>query len=308
MTTGLGEVLHFTMDWPGHTPAEIRTLLDWEVAYELRTVSGVVEVNGWGGDTRQIDVLLRPADLIARKLTQEDVEKAIEAGGRSTGGGAIVHGGEQSMIRLDGQYRTAEAIAAQVVTMHDGVPILVRDVATVSEGARFRLSAATRDGQGETVYGMVQMIAGGNAHEIVARVRGRLDEVAKRLPKGARVSVFYDRASLVDRVLHTVRHSLVEGGVVVVVVLLVLLGHCRARARRRDHDPARDARRLRADASDGHDRQPDEPRRDRLRPRRRRRGRRGRGARSRRWPARRSRRRRRSRPRPGSSGGRSRTA
>jgi cobalt-zinc-cadmium resistance protein CzcA len=228
MTTGLGEVLHFTMRWPGHSPVEIRTLLDWEVAYALRTVPGVVEVNGWGGDTRQIDVLLRPADLLARKMTQEDVERALLAGGRSTGGGAIVRGGEQAMIRLDGAYRTVEAVASQVVATRDGVPILVRDVADVTAGRAFRLAAATADGEGETVYGMVQMIAGGNAHEIVARARARLAEIQRRLPEGVELRVFYDRAALVDRVLATVRTSLLEGGVVVIVVLLVLLGDLRA--------------------------------------------------------------------------------
>ncbi|MBX3206241.1 MAG: efflux RND transporter permease subunit [Labilithrix sp.] len=228
MTTGLGEVLHFTMHWPGHSPAEIRTLLDWEVAYALRTVPGVVEVNAWGGETRQVQVLLRTSDLVARGVTQEDVERALLAGGRSTGGGAIVRGGEQAMIRLDGQYRSVDAVAAQVVASRDGIPILVRDVATVTDGSAFRLAAATADGEGETVYGMVQMIAGGNAHEIVARARARLDEVGKRLPEGVELRVFYDRAALVDRVLATVRASLLEGGVVVVVVLLLLLGDLRA--------------------------------------------------------------------------------
>lgn len=228
MTTGLGEVLHFTMHWPGHSPTEIRTLLDWEVAYALRTVPGVVEVNAWGGETRQVEVLLRPADLIARKMTQEDVERALLSGGRSTGGGAIVRGGEQAMIRLDGAYRSVEAVAAQVVATRDGIPVLVRDVATVTDGRAFRLAAATADGEGETVYGMVQMIAGGNAHEIVARARERLTDIGKRLPPGAELKVFYDRASLVDRVLATVRASLLEGGAVVIVVLLLLLGDLRA--------------------------------------------------------------------------------
>ncbi len=228
MTTGLGEVLHFTMRWPEHSPAEIRTLLDWEVAQALRTVSGVVEVNGWGGETRQVDVLLRPSELLARGITQGDVERALLAGGHSTGGGAIVRGGEQAMIRLDGAYRSVDAVAAQVVSTHDGIPTLVRDVATVTDGRAFRLSAATANGEGETVYGMVQMIAGGNAHEIVARARERLDEVGKRLPPGVEVDVFYDRASLVDRVLATVRASLLEGAIVVIVVLLLMLGDLRA--------------------------------------------------------------------------------
>jgi heavy metal efflux system protein len=228
MSTGLGEVLHFTMSWPGHTSMEVRTLLDWEVAYALRTVPGVVEVNAWGGDTRQVEVLLRPADLLARKLTQEDVETALLAGGRSTGGGAIERGGEQAMIRLDGAYRSAEMVGAQVVATHEGIPILVRDVATVSEGAAFRLASATADGEGETVYAMVQMLAGGNAHAIVGEARTRLAEIEKRLPKGVVVRTVYDRAALVDRVLATVRHSLLEGGAVVIVVLLLLLGDLRA--------------------------------------------------------------------------------
>ncbi|HSO37823.1 MAG TPA: CusA/CzcA family heavy metal efflux RND transporter [Labilithrix sp.] len=223
MSTGLGEILHFTIAWPGHSPTEIRTLLDWEIAYSLRTVPGVVEVNGWGGDTRQIEVRLRPSDLVARGITQRQVEEVLLGGGQSAGGGAIERGGEQSIVRLDGQYRSVDAVAQQVVR-GQGTPILVRDVATVREGTAFRQSAATQDGRGETVYGMVQMISGGNAHEIVARVSERLREIQDRLPPGARVTPFYDRAHLVDRVLSTVKHSLLEGGVVVVVLLLLMLG------------------------------------------------------------------------------------
>ncbi len=225
MSTGLGEIYHFTMAWPGHTPAEIRTLLDWEIAYSLRTVSGVVEVNGWGGDTRQVDVRIRPSDLVALGVTQRQVEEVLLAGGQSGGGGAIERGGEQSVVRLDGQYRSVDAVAHQVVsTRAGGTPVLVKDVATVREGTAFRLSAATQDGGGETVYGMVQMIAGGNAHEIVARVDARVREIQARLPAGATIVPFYDRAHLVDRVLSTVKRSLVEGGAVVILLLLLMLG------------------------------------------------------------------------------------
>lgn len=225
MSTGLGEVYHFTITWPGHTPAEIRTLLDWEIAYSLRTVPGVVEVNGWGGDTRQIDVRVRPSDLVAFGVTQRQLEDVLLAGGQSAGGGAIERGGEQSIVRLDGHYRTVDAVAQQVVvTRPGGTPVLVKDVATVRESTAFRLAAATQDGAGETVYGMVQMIAGGNAREVVTRVDERLRELQSRLPAGAKVVPFYDRAHLVDRVLSTVKRSLVEGGVVVVVLLLLMLG------------------------------------------------------------------------------------
>ena len=225
MSTGLGEILHFTIAWPGHSPAEIRTLLDWEIAYSLRTVRGVVEVNGWGGDTRQIDVKLRPADLLRFRVTQREVEQVLLESGQSAGGGSLERGGEGALVRLDGQYRTIDAIAQQVVTTNPGgTPVLVKDVATVTDDKAFRLSAATQDGQGETVYGMVQMIAGGNAHEVVARVSERLAEIQSRLPHGAVITPFYDRAHLVDRVLETVKHSLLEGGAVVIVVLLLMLG------------------------------------------------------------------------------------
>ncbi|MDB4944389.1 MAG: Cobalt-zinc-cadmium resistance protein CzcA [Labilithrix sp.] len=225
MSTGLGEVFHFTMSWPGHTPAEIRTLLDWEVAYSLRSVPGVVEVNGWGGERKQVEVRLRPRDLLRLGVTQSEVEHVLLDAGQSGGGGALEQGGEAALVRLDGQYRSVDAIAQQVVTTHGGgTPVLVKDVATVTEGTAFRLAAATQDGEGETVYAMVQMIAGGNAHEVVQLVRERLTEIQGRLPPGARVTPFYDRAGLVDRVLSTVKHSLLEGGVVVIVVLLLMLG------------------------------------------------------------------------------------
>jgi cobalt-zinc-cadmium resistance protein CzcA len=225
MSTGLGEVFHFTVSWPGHTPAEIRTLLDWEIGLALRTVPGVVEVNGWGGDTRQVEVRVRTPDLAAHGVTLGQVERALTSGGESAGGGALERGQEQLMVRLDGQYRSADAVAHQVIaTRPGGAPLLVKDVADVRDGVGFRLAAATRDGKGETVYAMVQMIAGGNAHDVVSRVKAKLVEIDKTLPPGAHVEPVYDRASLVDRVLSTVKRSLAEGGLVVVIVLFLMLG------------------------------------------------------------------------------------
>jgi cobalt-zinc-cadmium resistance protein CzcA len=224
MSTGLGEVFHFTMRWPGHDARALRTLLDWEIAYELRTVPGVVEVNGWGGQEREIEVRLRLADLRALGVGQLEVERALLGGGQNAGGGALERRDEQVLVRLDGQYRSVADIESQVVGARAGVPILVRDVATVRDGAAPRFAAATADGAGETQYAMVQMIAGGNAHEVVAAVKERLVEIQKRLPAGVVVEPFYDRAAFVDRVLHTVWGSLIEGSVVVVLVLLVFLG------------------------------------------------------------------------------------
>ncbi|HEX7663421.1 MAG TPA: efflux RND transporter permease subunit, partial [Polyangiaceae bacterium] len=225
LTTGLGEIFHFTVSWPGHDARDVRTVLDWEVAYALKTVPGVVEVNAWGGETREIEVRLRPDDMHALGVSTADVETALRAAGGATGGGALARGDEQVLVRVDAQYRSLGDVASQVVaTRPGGAPVRISDVAVVRDGSAFRQSLATADGKGESVYAMVQMVAGGNAHEIVAAVKARLDEIQKRLPEGVKIEPFYDRASLVDRVLATVRHSLLEGGVIVAVVLLVLLG------------------------------------------------------------------------------------
>ena len=224
-TTGLGEIFHFTIRWPGHDARDLRTLLDWDIALPLRTVPGVVEVNAWGGELRQIEVRLRPSDLRAQGISAADVERALLGGGQNAGGGAVERGQEQVLVRLDGQYRTPEEVGAQVVaTKSGGVTVLVRDVADIQNGAAFRQSVATADGKGETVYAMVQMVAGGNASDVVARIKDRLAEIERRLPQGVVVEPFYDRASLVDRVLGTVSRSLIEGGIIVIVVLFLLLG------------------------------------------------------------------------------------
>lgn len=112
----------------------------------------------------------------------------------------------------------------QPCTRSDGTPILVRDIATIRDGSAQRQSFATADGRGETVYAMVQMVAGGNAHAVAADVKAKLDELATRLPPGAKIQPFYDRAAFVDRVLGTVRRSLLEGGIIVAVVLFLMLG------------------------------------------------------------------------------------
>jgi heavy metal efflux system protein len=228
MSTGLGEVYHFTLAWPGHTAAELRTLFNWEIAYALRTVPGVVEVNGWGGDERQIEVRLRQRDLTALNVTPGEVERILLDTGENSGGGALERGEEQVLIRLDSQYRSLADVEEQLVRAHDGVPIRVRDVATVTDGKAPKSATATADARGPTQYVMVQMIAGGNASQVVDAVKQRLSELAQRLPQEVEITPFYDRAAFVSRVLATVWKSLAEGGLVVALVLLLFLGDWRA--------------------------------------------------------------------------------
>ncbi|MEZ4220913.1 MAG: CusA/CzcA family heavy metal efflux RND transporter [Polyangiaceae bacterium] len=235
LTTGLGEVYHFTVTWPGHTAAEVRTLLEWDIAYRLRSVPGVVEVNPWGGDERQLEVRLRPRDLLISGISPATVESTLLAGGQSASAGSLERREEGTFVRLDATFRKASDVEGLVVNAgvaDEGgkprTPVFVRDVADVVDGKAPRFSAATADGKGETVYAMVQMVAGGNAHDVVKRVKLRLAEIAPSLPAGVQVEPFYDRAAFVDEVLGTVKKSLLEGGLVVALVLLLMLGDLRA--------------------------------------------------------------------------------
>ncbi|GMV15945.1 MAG: efflux RND transporter permease subunit [Sorangiineae bacterium PRO1] len=232
LTTSLGEVYHFTVRWPGHSLREIRTLLDWDIAYRLRSVPGVVEVNSWGGDTRQIEVRLLERSMLANGVTAQMVEEAVLGAGQNVSAGFVERTEEGTFVRAEASYRTREDVARQVVATraHNGTtrPVLVQDVAEVVDGSAPRFAAATADGKGETVYTMVQMIAGGNAHQVVARVKDRLAEVEKSLPEGVVIEPFYDRSAFVDEVLGTVKKNLLEGGAIVALVLLVMLGNLRA--------------------------------------------------------------------------------
>lgn len=228
MTTGLGEIYHFTIRWPGHSLGEVRTLFEWEISRRLRTVPGVVEVNAWGGDTRQIQVRLREAALLATRVTPEMVEQAVQGAGVTVSAGFVQRDEEGTFLRAEATYKSLDDIAKQVVATRDGRPVLVGDVAEVTDGKAPRFAVATADGQGETVYAMAQMLVRGNAYDVVRDVKKRLDEIRATLPAGVTLEPFYDRADFVRQVLATVQKNLVEGGVIVGLVLLWILGSWRA--------------------------------------------------------------------------------
>jgi len=228
ITTGLGEIFHFVIEGEGLSLMELRTILDWDVAYRLRSVRGVVEVNTWGGLPKQYEVLVDPTRLRAYRLSLPEVFEALERNNLNRGGGVIEKGGEAYVIRGEGMVAGILDLERVVVgTTAEGTPILVRHIGEVREGSMLRVGGATRDGKGETVVGMALMLQGENAREVVARVKKALEEIAPSLPKGVRIVPFYDRQALVSRVITTVTTNLVEGGLLVVAVLLLLLGNVR---------------------------------------------------------------------------------
>ncbi|HJT19127.1 MAG TPA: CusA/CzcA family heavy metal efflux RND transporter [Nitrospira sp.] len=229
LTTGLGEVYQFTVKGTGYGPMFLRTLLEWDIGMKLRAVPGVVEVNIWGGEPQQFQIIVDPARLLSFKISLKQVFEALERNNALAGGGYIEHQREQLLIR-------GEALATQVsdleriVVAHGsgGVPIYIRNIAEVKEHSALRIGAATAMGEGETVIGMVQMLAGENAEEVVTRVKTRVHEIQAMLPAGVVIEPYYDRTEFVSRVIATVRTNLLEGGCLVVAVLFLFLGDLRA--------------------------------------------------------------------------------
>lgn len=229
LSTGLGEVYQFTLTGQGHSPMFLRTLLEWDIGRRLRAVPGVVEVNIWGGETKQFQVVVDPGKLLAFNLTLKTVFDALAENNALAGGGYIEHEREQYLIKGEAMASTITDLG-QIVVSHGpgGVPIFIRDLGEVKEGAALRIGAATRMGEGETVIGMVQMLAGANAQKVVERVKERVQEIQATLPPGVVIEPYYDRTLFVSKVINTVRNNLLEGGLLVIAILFSFLGDVRA--------------------------------------------------------------------------------
>ncbi len=237
LTGGLGEIFHFTLSSPTRTPAELYELAELEVAPVLRTVSGVVEVNTWGGKVRTLDVVVDPNRLAQLKLTLRDVTDAVESSVGSAAGASLLRGESQTLFRGLARPSGARDLGQVVLTAHvDGAhsdedrtfPVRLSEVAQIDDGALPRLGGATANGQGEAVYVMVQMLRDANALEVMDAIHERMPDVQALLPDDVAVRVVYDRSDLVMATLRTVFTNLGEGGLLVVLVLLAMLGSLRA--------------------------------------------------------------------------------
>ncbi len=236
ITTGLGEIyMYLVQADPGakdengepYTPMSLRTLQDWVIKPQLRTVPGVVEVNTIGGYEKQYHVAPRPEKLIAYDLGFRDIMTALARNNANVGAGYIEKNGEQWLIRAPGQVLTLEDIGLITVGTFDGVPVHLRDVAEISLGSELRTGAATAGGK-ETVLATVYMLVGENSRTVSQRVAQRVADVNKTLPQGVVAHTVYNRTDLVNAAIKTVKTNLFEGAVLVIVVLLLLLGNVRA--------------------------------------------------------------------------------
>jgi cobalt-zinc-cadmium resistance protein CzcA len=227
ISTGLGEIFQYTLEGEGLSPMDLRTIQDWILAPQLRPVAGVNEVNSFGGEVKQYQVLVHPDRLVKYRLTVRDVSEAIERSNGNAGGGVVVAGWEQTYLRGVGLLRDVPDIERIVLGAFDGSPVYLRDVADVVIGAEPRQGAVTRDGRGEAVAGMVIMLKGANAKEVVSGVKEAIERARGTLPDGARISVFYDRTSLIEACIDTVVDALIEGGIFVILVLFLFVAELR---------------------------------------------------------------------------------
>ena len=236
IATGLGEIFMYTVEAePGATGPDgspwdamaLREVQDWIIRPQLAQVSGVVEINTIGGFDKQYHVTPDPALLLQHGVTLDKVVTALERNNANRGAGFIERNGQRLLVRSPGQLKTLDEIGQVVIDRHGSVPIRVNDVANVAIGRELRTGAATRDGR-ETVLGNVMMLKGENSRVVARDVAERLESVKPSLPEGVKVEAVYDRTSLVDKTIATVRTNLLEGALLVVVVLLALLGNVRA--------------------------------------------------------------------------------
>lgn len=228
ISTGLGEIYQFEIKGQGYSPMELRSILDWDVAFKLRSVPGVVEVNSYGGQLKTYEAQVDAAKLTSYKLSLEQVIEALSKNNFSAGGAYIESNQEQQVIRGEGLVESLNDIGNIVVSATpQGVPIYVKNIASVSFAPRVRQGAVTRDARGEVVTGVVMMLIGENSRAVAQRVKDKLEEIKKSLPRGVTIDSYYDRTELVRQTIKTVTKNLVEGGFLVVAVLLLLLGNFR---------------------------------------------------------------------------------
>src|SRR5262245_28914165 len=228
ITTGTGQIYLYQIIGKGKTNQELRTIQDWVVKLQLRTVPGVADVLSFGGDVRQYQVIVDQQALVNYNIALKSLFEAIQANNQNTGANFIEHGDQQYVVRGLGLVKDIEDIKNIVLDSRNGSPIRVSDVATVQVGNEIRQGAVTKDGQGEVVTGIVLKRINENTKQVIERIKQKVAEINKALPEGVQIVDFYDQAELVDNSVQTVVESLVEGEILVLVILVLLLGNFRS--------------------------------------------------------------------------------
>jgi cobalt-zinc-cadmium resistance protein CzcA len=230
VATGLGEVFHYTLSSKTRDLTELRTMHDWVVKPKMRAVSGVAEVNSWGGLEKEYQIRVDPVRLLRHAIAFDALVDAVRLNNLNVGGGNINENqtGEMLLVQGVGRTSTVEQIENIVVAAVEGVSIRVRDVADVTIGHQLRKGSVTANGQGEVVLGLGFMLMGENSYAVTHRLKDCLEEVKTTLPPDIEVTAVYDRTRLVDQVIATVRSNLFDGALLVTAIVFIFLGNLRA--------------------------------------------------------------------------------
>jgi len=233
VSTGLSEIFQYVIrpvdkndsSWSLY---DLRTIQDWQLKRELLRVAGVADVSSFGGYMKQYHVRVNPQLLHSLHVSLEEVYAALENGSSNTGASYIEKEDKAYFIRGIGMAQTTEDIGNTVVRSVNGIPVLIKDIGSVELSHANRYGAMTQDGKGEVVGGIILMLKGENSSSVIDRVKIRIKELQKTLPKGLVIESFLDREVLVKKAINTVSQNLIEGGLIVILVLILLLGNIRA--------------------------------------------------------------------------------
>ena len=238
VSTGLGEIFQYTLELPGEEGLQLtipeltnrRTINDWVVRPLLRNITGVAEINSQGGYVKQYQVLVNPDRLAHYKIKMSRVFEALEKNNINSGAGVLPKGAQQYLIRGEGLIQTVNDIENIVLKETDGIPIYMRDIGEVKIGYEVRVGAVIKNGVSEAVGGVVMMLRGGNAKEVVKNIKERVQEINdnEMLPGGLKIVPYYDRSELVSAAISTVVKVLIEGIILVIAILFIFLGDFRS--------------------------------------------------------------------------------
>ena len=233
ITTGLGEIYQYTLEVDSaykdqYSLYELRSIQDWIIKRQMSMIPGVIEINAFGGAVKQYEVAVNPHQLNAMNITIEEVYQALQNNNANTGGAYIEYDYRANFIRGEGLVKGIDDIENIVVKTINEVPVMIRDVAVVDFGNAVRYGAFTKNGEGESVGGIVMMLKGENSNEVIKLVKERMEEIQTSLPEGITISKFLDRTELINNTTGTVTTNLTEGALIVIFVLVFLLGNWRA--------------------------------------------------------------------------------
>lgn len=226
--TGVGHILWYTLEAPGMDLGEQRTVQDWYIKFALQNVKGVSEIASFGGFQKQYQISIDPNRLTYYKLTVQDVMQAVKSNNNDAGGRKFEMSGIGYIIKTDGYLKSIEEIENLAIRTQNSIPIKVKDIGTVQMSGESRLGIFDYDGQGEAVGGIVVLRYGENADEVIRKVKSKMTEVAKGLPKGMKFNIVYDRGELIAESITSIKTTLVEEMLVVSLIVIVFLFHWRS--------------------------------------------------------------------------------